>query len=101
MPFFYWILIWALQIYLIQHKIELKEFLLWNGIALVASAKFLFYRIKKKRVLVSPEMTMAFFIGLNAVVVLVGQMLLFDSLLLLIGSTLITLVSFIVLFKIS
>jgi hypothetical protein len=100
LAFFYWIFIGLLQIYLLRQKIEIDEFYLWNAVALISSAVFLFYRIKKQKVLVTAEMTIALFIAVNAIVSVIGQFISFyDSIILVVG-ILVAILSFAVTFTV-
>ena len=98
--FYYWILIFFLQVYLLQQKMQTEDFYLWNIVALAASVIFIYSRIRKNKILISAEMIIALFIAVNGIAILIGQVMSLSSISILIASIIIAMLSFLVTFTI-
>lgn len=91
---YYWTFILLLQGALIIRKIQNDGFYIWNIVALTCAIVFLFNRLKRNKVIVNAEVTMAFFIAINGVTTCIAQLMNMYSLPTLIVGLLVAIVSF-------
>jgi hypothetical protein len=97
---YYWIFILILQVIIIARKIMTDEFYLWNIVALAGSIFFIYNRIFLKKVVINSEMPLAGFIGINAVMTFLAQIIYFESYLVAIISLLVAAISFFMIYYI-
>lgn len=97
---YYWIFIAVLQIMLIARKSISDEFYLWNIAALAGSSFFIYNRIFKNKIVLNSEIALSAFIGINAVMIFIAQIIYFESKLVTLISLVVAIISFFMIYYI-
>jgi len=90
---FYWITILFLQILIVLIKASSEQFYVWNILLIISIAVFLFYRLKQNIPLIKAEITLAAFVGVNALIICINQLNRLENLTLLMLCLIIVLIS--------